>query len=116
MTQLYTRPPPKVASDWNEFLAKAPATDDAMKYVKEDPMHIPLFDTIFSFSAPVNLILEPEPLQGRSRVSEPLDSVNRSRRRGVKRKHRDPAAKNSTQIISGPSSIILCCYNMSINF
>ena len=115
MTQLYSRPAPKVVSDWNEFLDKAPATDDVIEYVKEHPMHIPLFDIIFSSSAPVNLILEPEPLQERGRVSEPLDSVNWSRR-GVKRKRRDPALKNSTQIISGPPGIILCCYNISINF
>jgi hypothetical protein len=108
MSQLYSRIAPAVVTQWNAFLTRAPVSDDAMEYVREHPLHIPFFDTVFSSSAPASITEVPEPLQlhSLSRVSVPLDSVNWSRR-GVKRKRRDPAAKNSSQIIKGPPGILL---------
>jgi hypothetical protein len=37
-----------IVHDWDRFVAEAPKSDDVREYIRENPMHVPLYDFLFS--------------------------------------------------------------------
>jgi hypothetical protein len=37
-----------IVSDWEQYVAEAPKSDDVEEYIREKPMHVPLYDFLFN--------------------------------------------------------------------
>jgi hypothetical protein len=108
MDKSFRRMSPEAANEWQSFLAEAPDTDDANDWVARHPLLVPLSDILCARTlprAPLQQAGAARLYNHRSRISEPLDSVNWSRR-GQKRARGDPAAHGSSRVIQGPAGVI----------
>ncbi len=85
MEKMHRHSSPEIVADWKAFIAMAPAVDDALQWIANNPLQVPLFDLVFS-AAPVDTTLTPL--------------------RNQKRKRHDVANRSATRIISGPTDVL----------